>query len=139
MTRRNIAGIATAVAVLGCSAAAAADMPKDEYDASVAGIAAEYQADRQKCGERHGNVADLCIARARGAQRVSRAELEAAYRPSPKANLAAANARARSAYEIAIEECDDRKRDARSGCVKDAKAARERAKAEALARAGAPR
>ena len=131
---RGIVGIAAAVAAFTC---AAAPMTKDEYDAGKARIAAEYRADRQKCGERHGNAADLCIARSRGEQRVARAELDAAFKPSPNANLAAANARAQAAYAIAMQECDDRKREARSGCVKDAKAARERAKAEASAKAAA--
>lgn len=130
---RNILGIATAVAVFTCGAAAAAGMTKDEYKAGKARIAAEYQADRQKCGAHLGDATDLCIARARGAQKVAKAELEAAYKPSPRTNYDAAIAREQAAYAIAREECDDKEGEARKGCVRDARAAQERAKAAAMA------
>lgn len=135
---RRIPGIATILAVVTCAAAAAADMTKNEYQASRARIAAEYQAHRQKCGAHVGNPAQLCLARARGAQAVARAELEAAYKPGPRTHYDAAIARAQAAYAIAKQECDNSEGDARKNCMKDARAARERAKAEAIA-ARAPR
>jgi hypothetical protein len=135
---RNPLPITTVLGVLACAAATAvAAMDKDEYRGANARIDAEYQVDRQKCGERHGNAADLCVARAHGARDVSRAELEATYKPGPRANYNAAMARAQSTYAIAKLECNDRQGAARKGCVKDAEAARARAKAEAEAlRAG---
>lgn len=138
---RNILAIATAVAAFACAGAAAAPLTKDEYKAGKARIAAEYEAERQKCGVRHGNDADLCIARAHGTRNVAKAELEAAYKPGPRPNYDAAIARAQAAYGIAKEECDDKKGEARKSCMKDAKSAQERAKAEAAAArkaAGAP-
>jgi hypothetical protein len=128
---RNILGIATAVAILTCGAAAAAPMTKEEYKANKARIAAEYTVDRQKCGSRHGNAADLCIARAHGARDASKAELAAAYKPSPRANYDAAIARAKAAYAIAKEECDNKKGEPRKVCQSEAKAAQQRAKTEA--------
>jgi hypothetical protein len=150
MNMRNILAIATAVALCAGTAALGAPLTKDEYKAGRAKIAAEYEAERQKCGVRHGNDADLCIARAHGMRNVAKAELEAAYKPGPRTNYDAAIARAQSTYAIAKEECDDKKKgDARKGCMKDAKSAQERAKAEAAAarkaalaeqaKAGAPR
>ena len=130
---RNMLGIPTAVAVLTSGAAAAAGMTKEEYRAGKARVLAEYQADRQKCGPGLGNPADVCIARARGAQQVARAELEAAYKPSPKSNYEAAIARAQAAYSIAKQECDFKVGEERKGCVKQARTARERAQAEAMA------
>lgn len=129
---QNILGITMVAAVIACGAAVAAPLTKDEYEAGRKRIAAEAQAERQKCGARHGNAADLCIARARGDLKVAKAELEAAYKPSPRTNYAAAIARAQAAEAIAKEECDDKARDMRKACVKEAKAALERAKAEAL-------
>jgi hypothetical protein len=129
---RNTLCIATVVATFACGAAAA-PMTKDEYKAGKARIAAEYQAARQKCGAHLGNAAELCVDRARGAQQVAKAELEAAYKPSPRANYEAAIARAQAAYVIAKEECDSKKGEARKSCVNDAKAALERARAEAAA------
>ena len=126
--------IATITAILASGTAATAAMPPGEYAAAKAHIAAEYQADRQKCGARHGNAADMCIARARGAQSVAKAELEAQHKPSPRANYEAALARAQAAYANAREECDDKDGAARKQCVHQAASARERAKAEAKLR-----
>ena len=130
---RRISGVTTAVAIFTCATAAAAPMAKDEYKASRARIAAEYQAHRQKCGAHVGNPAQLCVARARGAQAVARAELEAAYKPGPRTHYEAAIARAEAAHAIAKQECDSQEADARKSCMKDAGAARERAKVEASA------
>jgi len=71
----------TAVFALACAVAAAAAMTKDEYKAKQKAIAAEYQAERQKCGVRYGNSLDLCVARTHGMRDVAKAELEAAYKP----------------------------------------------------------
>ena len=130
---RNVLGIATALAVFTCGGAAAAGITKEEYKAGKAHIAAEYEADRQKCGAHLGDAADLCVARARGAQRVAEAELEAAYKPTPRSNYDAAIARAQAANTLAKEECDDRKGEARKSCEKEAAIALKRAKAEATA------
>jgi hypothetical protein len=127
-----------AIAVLACGSTAAAPMAKDEYVAAKKRIEADYQAERQKCGDRHGNPAALCIARAHGGRNVDKAELEATYKPSPKANYNAALARAQAAYEVAKLECNDRKDAERKGCVKDAEAARTRAREEAKAIRYAP-
>ena len=130
---REIAGMATILAVGFAGATAAATMGKDEHKASRARIAAEYQADRQKCGAHLGQPAELCVARARGAQRVARAELEAAYKPSPRTQFDAAMARAEAAYEIAKKECGGKDGGIRNGCLKDAEATRAAAKAAASA------
>ncbi len=114
--------------------ALAAPMGADEYRAAQARIASEYQLDRQKCGARHGNAADMCIARARGAQSVAKAELKALHEPSPRANYEAALARAQAAYANAREECDNKDGAARKDCRREAEATRERSRAEAKLR-----
>jgi hypothetical protein len=128
---RNTAGVAMAVAAFACASAVGAGMSKQDYQAAKKQIAAEYQAQREKCGVRHGNDLDSCVARAHGTRDVAKAELEAEYRPSPRANYDAAIARARAAYIVAKEECDDRPRAQRKGCMKDAKDSLERARTEA--------
>jgi hypothetical protein len=132
MRKLTVVTLALALAASGTSLAAS--MSKDEYKAARTRIAAEAQAEREKCGSRHANAADICVARARGALKVARAELEATYKPSPKTNYAAAMARAEATEAVALEECDDKASDMRKACVKDAKAATVRAKAEALSR-----
>ena len=130
---RNVTGIATVVALFACGEAAAAAITRDDYKAGKARIAAEYEAERQKCGPSLGNPTEICVARARGARKVATAELEAAYKPGPRTYHAAAIARAEAAYSIAKQECDRQKGVARTACDKDAKAAFERAKADAKA------
>ena len=130
---RTLLSIAAALAVCGCTAASAAALTKEEYKAGKARVAAEYQADRQKCGAHLGNAAEQCVARARGAQKAGKAELEAAYKPSPRTQYDAAIARAEAAYEIARKECGGKGGETRKGCLKDAKAGQAEAKAAASA------
>jgi len=137
---RKTLGIAAAVAVLACGHAAAAGITKDEYKAGIARIATDYQAARQKCGPGTANATDVCVAQARGAQKAARAELDAAYKPSPRAYYKAAAARAEAEYGVAKQKCDYQKDgDTRAACLKDAGAQRERAKSEAKSAAATPR
>ena len=123
---------AVALIALACGSASAAALSKEDYKASRAAIAAEYQADRQKCGARYGNAADLCIARAHGARDVAKAELEAAFKPSPDTDYRAAIARMRAAYAIAKEECDNQQGFTRKTCMREARAATQSAKSDAI-------
>lgn len=130
---RMTRGIAIAVLALACGPASGQSMSKKEYQAAKKRIEAEYTAERQKCGPRYGNALDECVARAHGTRDVAKAELEAQYKPSPRTNYNAAIARANAAYKVAKEECDEKSGPARKACMKDAKAASERATAEAKA------
>ena len=130
---RKTLGIATVFAVFACSHAMATEMTRGEYKAREAHILANYEADRQKCGAGIGNGVDLCVAKARGARKVASAELEAAYKPSLATNYDAAIARAQAAYSITNEECNDKDAMTRKVCERVAKAALERAEAEAIA------
>jgi len=124
-------GIATFAAVAAAGSAAA--MTKQEYREGNSRIEAAYQAERQKCGSRPGHPSALCVARARGERRVAKAELEAAYKPGPRAYYDAAMARAQATYAVAQLECDDRNGDARQACLGEARQARDRARGEARA------
>ena len=130
---RNTLGIATALAVFACGNALATGMTHGEYKAREARILANYEADRQKCGAGIGNGVDLCVAKARGARKIASAELEAAYKPSLATNYDAAIARAQANYAITNEECNDKDAMTRKVCERVAKAALERAEAEAVA------
>jgi hypothetical protein len=88
-------------------------MGREEYRDARKRIDAGYQAERQKCGERHGNSADLCIARAHGTRDVAKAELRAAFKPGPGTNYDAAVAVRRLRMRSRKQECDDRKPEAR--------------------------
>jgi hypothetical protein len=131
--------VAMALIAFACGPALGAGMSKQEYQAAKKRIAVEYQAERQKCGPRHGNALDLCMARVHGERDVAKAELEAAYRPSPRTDYDAAIARSKAAYAVDKEKCDEQRGAVRKACIDEAKAASERSKAAAKAALAAGR
>jgi hypothetical protein len=130
---RITTGIAITVLAFACGPAMGAAMSKQDYQAAKKRIAAEYQTERQKCGVRYGNALDECVARAHAVRDVAKAELEAEYKPGPRTYYDAAIARAKAAYSVAKEVCDEKRGPEKKACMKDAKAAQERAIAEAKA------
>lgn len=121
--------IATVTAGLLATSAFALTQP--EYKAAKDAISAEYKVSREKCNALTGNAKDICIEEAKGHKNVARAELEAKYKPSPKADYKARVARADADYAVAKEKCDDLSGNAKDVCVKDAKAAHVTAKENA--------
>jgi hypothetical protein len=130
---RNALGIGMAVWVLAfaCGSAAATEMTASDYKAAKKHIEAEYEVERQKCGVRYGNALDLGAAHAHGIRDVAKAELEAAYKPGARTNYDAAVARAKAAYANTRVECDQLQPVAKKACIKDARSARDGAKAQA--------
>lgn len=135
MTERNI-NLTIGALTLGlafCISALAEGITKDSYKLSKESIKADYQAAKSACASMSGNQQDICVARAKGKEKVGLADLEATYRPSPRKHYAALVAKAEADYAVAKEQCDDKAGDAKSGCVKEAKAAEAAAKADAKA------
>ena len=132
MNKLNIAAIAAAIAlVFSAGALAAQAMSKEEYKAGKDKIAAEYKSDKAACGSLSANAKDVCMAEAKGKQKVATAELEASNKPSDKTRNAVAIAKAEADYAVAKEKCDDKAGNDKKACVKEAKAAETRAKADA--------
>ena len=120
----------------GIAAGAAAADPVAERSAVQAEqdrIAPEYKADRERCGALAGNAKDVCEAEARAKQRIAATELEARTKATPKARYDARVARAEAEYLVAKERCDDLSGNPKDVCLKEAKAAETRAKADAKA------
>lgn len=118
---------------LGLSTAAQAQMPAADYKAAKDRIAATYKADKAACDALKDNAKDICTEEAKGKEKVAKAELEYNRTNLPKDQERLAVAKAEAAYEVAKERCDDRTGDDKSACKKEAKAAEERAKADAKA------
>lgn len=97
-------------------------------------IEAEYKKDKANCESLSGNPKDICMAEAKGKEKVAKAELEARQRNTPKNRYDVETARAEAAYEVAKEKCDERTGNDKDICVKEAKAAKTRAKADAEAK-----
>ena len=114
-------------------AATPAALTKDGYAEAKKSADAQYKIDRESCASLAGNAKDICIAEAKGKNDIARAEAAVAYENTPMTREIARVARARAAYDVAIERCDDLAGNPKGVCVQEAKAALVRAKADAKA------
>lgn len=121
-----------AALVFGVACATAAQaMSRDQYKADKERIAADYKADKAGCSSLAGNARDICVEQAKGREKVAKAELEANYKPTEEKRYNVGIARAEADYAVAKEKCDDRAGNDKKVCLKEAKAAETRAKADA--------
>lgn len=131
-SRSTLATTLLALAAFG----AQAQMPAADVKAAKERIAATYKADKAACDALKDNAKDICVEEAKGKEKVAKAELDYNRTQSASDQRKLAIAKAEADYEVAKERCDDRSGDDKSACRKEAKAAEERAKADAKARKG---
>lgn len=133
MNKLNISAIALAISLSFSASAMAEGMAKSEYMTAQDKIAADYKAEKSACSSMSGNAGDICVAEAKGKEKIARADLEDTYKPSTKNRYNARVAKAEVNYAVANERCDDLSGNAKDICVKEAKAAEINAKADAKA------
>jgi hypothetical protein len=109
-------------------------MTKEDYKLQKDNIEKTHDADKAKCKNLMGNKRDVCIAEANAKEDIAQAELEAAYKNTGKERIAAAKVRAKAEFDVDKERCDDQKGDAKSLCVTQAEAKRDRALADVEAK-----
>lgn len=113
--------------VLALAAAAFAGssfaMTDAEYKAARDRINADYKAAKAACDKLKGNAEDVCEEEAKGQRNIARAELEHQREPNEKNARAVELAKAKAAYEVAEERCDDLKGEAEDRCEAEARAA----------------
>lgn len=129
-----IISLLTAAGIAFAGAAGAADkttMSRDAYKADKDKIEAQHKTDRAQCSSLSGNAKDVCQAEAKGKEKVAKAELEANYKNTDKARNDARVAKADAVYDVAKEKCDDMAGNQKDVCVKEAKAAHTKSKADA--------
>lgn len=132
MERLPITVAAAAITLaFSAGAMAAQGISKDEYKAGEKRISAEYKSARAACDSLSANAKDVCIAEAKGNQKVAKAELEASRRPNDKTRRAVRVAKAEAGYAVAREKCNDKAGADKTACVDEAKAAESRDKADA--------
>ena len=120
---------AAALSLAFASPLFAADaMSKDQHKAEKQRIEADAKAAKEKCKDMKGNAKDICMAEAKGQEKVAKAELEMKMNDTPKNKYDVAAAKADADYNVAKEKCDDMKGKEKDACQKDAKAARDSAK-----------
>jgi len=125
---------ATIALAFGLPIASAQAMSDGDYRGQKERISAEYRAAQQKCNNLSGNAREVCEAQAKGTENVAKAELDARrdnYTTEARHDVRIAKAEA--THAVATEKCDDLAGNAKDVCVKDARAALTRAKADANA------
>jgi len=122
MNKLHVSAIAAALGLAFCTVAVAESMSKEQYKTGKREISAAYKSDVSACKSMSGNARDICKASAGGKQNVALAELDAEYKPSPKAHYKARVARAEADYAVAREQCDDKAGNVKDVCVEEAKA-----------------
>lgn len=110
----------------------------DEYRVVRARIEAEYRESLASCERLSGNLRDVCREKARGRQKVARAELDFNRTGSRGDATKLALARAEADYEVAKERCSDRSGNDRTRCLNTATILHSRARNEALAASRRP-
>jgi hypothetical protein len=112
---------------------ASADITKAEFEAGKERLDAKYAVAKRRCATYSGNAKDICMAEARGRDKVARMELEERYQGSPKARYNVRMARAEADYDVAKARCGERAGEQKKLCLDEAKAAYAREKADAAA------
>jgi hypothetical protein len=118
-------------ALLALPVAHAANMAKADYKAGKTRISADYKADKAACASLAGNAKDICVEEAKAKEKVARAELEYSYSGKASDQTKVLEVKAKSAYAVAKEKCDDKAGNDKDVCVKEAKAAETKALADA--------
>ncbi|MGV0958866.1 MAG: hypothetical protein ACOYB1_03440 [Limnohabitans sp.] len=116
--------------LLFLSAAGAQTMSKADYKAGKTRISADYKADKSACSAQAGNAKDICVQEAKAKEKVARAELEYAYTGKSSDHNKVLVTKAKAAYSVARERCDDLSGNARDVCIKEAQAVETKALAD---------
>jgi hypothetical protein len=117
--------------LLSLTAAQAEMISKPDYKAGKTRISEAYKADKVACKTQSGNAKDVCQEEAKGKEKVARAELEYSYTGKEADGNKVNVAKAKAAYKIAKEKCDDLAGSAENVCVQEAKAVEQKALADA--------
>lgn len=133
MNKFNMTAIAVAIGLIFNVGVMAQGVSKDVYKATEDRIAAEYTSNKKNCEPLSGNAKDICIAEAKGKEKIAKSELEAAYEPTAKNRHKAHIAKAEADYAVANKKCDDKAGNDNDLCVKEAKAVKTRIEADAEA------
>jgi hypothetical protein len=116
-----------------CHGAVQAAGDKTAYDQSRSTSKGAYEVASKRCDTLSGNAKDICVAEAKAVRTRADGEAEAAYKNTPKAREHALHETAEADYKVAKERCDDKAGNEKDVCIKEAKAAMTKVKADAKA------
>jgi hypothetical protein len=119
------------MSLLSVFAVQAETISKPDYKAGKTRISEAYKVDKAACRSHSGNAKEVCEEEAKGKEKVARAELEFSYSGEVADSNKVHVVKAKAAYEVAKEKCDDLAGNAKNVCVQEAKAAEQKALADA--------
>ena len=127
----NFKIITLAAALAAIVAAPSYALTKAEHSEATSLLSVDRKAALERCAPLAGNAKSLCKIEAKGEYDIARADLDAKYKPSAKANYNLRAERAHVAYSIAKARCGDLASGAKDVCLTDSKAAHVAALADA--------
>ena len=130
-TLRTLPATLLCLSLLTWTAAQAQTISKPDYKAGKTRISETYKADKMACVSQAGNARDVCEEEAKGKEKIARAELEYSYSGKAVDRNKVHVVKAKADYEVAKEKCDDQAGNAKNLCVQEAKAAEQKALADA--------
>jgi hypothetical protein len=131
MKPHYISAILAISAIAFSDGAMAQNMSMREYKAAEKAIESEYQTSRSSCDPFAGNAKDICMAVAKGRERIAKAELEARYKPGLDADYEVNVARGKADYAVARQKCNDQADNLKEVCIRKVQAALARAMSDA--------
>lgn len=119
------------ISLFAATSISAFAMTKAEYSSAKNQVSADYKSAKAACKSMSANAKDICMAEAKGNEKVGKADLEARYSGKAKDQNKLMVVKADAAYDVAKEKCDDRTGNDKDVCVKEAKATHIKAKSDA--------
>jgi hypothetical protein len=128
--------IAAALALGTASFVQAADKAdRKVHNADEERIESEYKAAKEKCDALQGNQKDICVAEAKGKEKVAKAENDAKNaKDQTRAQARVERVKADAAYDVAKQRCQESKGNEKDVCMKEAKVQHDRANATSAKR-----
>lgn len=117
--------------LLALPLAHSATMTKDAYKSGKESISSQFKAGKAACDAMTANAKDICVEEAKAKEKVARAELEYGYTGKARDGTKVMEVKAKTAYAVAKEKCDDQAGNAKDVCRKEAKAVEVKALADA--------
>jgi hypothetical protein len=118
-------GVLVLASTFGLASAAQADvLSKPEYNAAKDAIKINHKAAKKACDAFANNAKAICVEQANGDEKIAHADLEDRNDPTAKSHYKTRVARAEAEYDIAKQRCDDKAGNDKDVCVKEVKAAK---------------
>lgn len=130
-TALKFCGLAFAASLLCGTTAMAQTMSAGDHQTAKAKIKSDYAVEKKACASLASNAKDICVAQAKGKEKVTQAELADTYKPTLRTHYTVRVVKAEAVYAVAKQQCDDLAGNTKDVCIKEAKAALTAAKADA--------